>query len=1063
MEFSYKSLKKCLLVLVAASAFLTSEAQESGTGNNQDQPQTNRGVSVVTGTITDASTRKPLSGVRLTYQDFSAAITDSGGGFSLRVPNYNVTIVVQGEGYQTKEIALRGQSTVKAAVFEEGFSSIYETATLPFGAVPKSKIPFAISSIETHDNWGRPSEAPDAYLQGKVAGLNAIRRSGTPTVGANLFLRGISSLNTTNQPLIVVDGVIFDIASSGGSLFSNNFTNPLSWIDIKDIDEVTVIKDGSSTYGTRGGNGVIMITTSRAKELATRIDFSAYGGINFSPKTLPVLDASQYRLYLSDVLQSSGLTAAQVAALPYMSDDPNNPNYYRYHYQTNWQNEVLDNSSFQNYYLKVTGGDNIAKYALSLGHMTNGGVLRETSFKRSNVRFNADLNLSRRLTATANLSFTLGEQDLKDQGLAYKTNPLYVALVKSPFVSVHDVSSKGVESPTLTDSDTFNVSNPVALINNMRARNRNYRFFGNVGFNYTLSQSVTLSTVVGITVDKIRENMFIPRRGVVDDTLDNGIIADSRLGSLTKRVIGVFNDTRLSYNRRFSRIHELAVNVGVRFQSSKSEDDSTFSANSATDELTSVTFGTSTTRQISGFIYEWRRFNNYFNAKYSLSDKYFFSFNMAIDGSSRFGRDIPSALKIGNYSYAVLPSVAGAWLISSENFMANSRLIDMLKLRASYGLSGNDDIGNYTYRGYYTSQNLLGIQGLVRGNIGNNGLQWESMKKLNVGADIALFNERLNLTVDAYQNKTDKMLVYETLPTVSGLGFAAANSGAMKTTGVDASVTGRVLNKSKLKFDLGVTIGRYNSSVTKLPQDIYTDYAGGTILSRVGNDPNVFYGYKSNGVFSSDAEADSDRKVILSKNGTALPFRGGDVRFVDFDNNDTIDTRDMQVIGNPNPDFFGSVSARFEYKRFALEGLFTFMQGNDIYNYTRRQLESVSSFNNQTEAVINRWRAAGQITDIPRATYGDPLGNSRFSDRWIEDGSYFRLRTATLTYNVPIRPSGFLRYSIVYLTANNLFTLTKYKGFDPEMSATSSALGQGVDVTLEPQHRSVILGVRFGL
>lgn len=1067
--------KKGLIVPALFLGFLSAEAQNNQTNNTSSPPsasdtkaasklqQIKNNAVQIQGTVIDAATRQPLRAINVTFLNFSAAITDSLGHFSLKVPNNQVTITIQGEGFQTKEVALKGRRTITAALYEDSYTSFYDNAVLPQGNQPLSRIPFAVTSVQTTNTWSRSAETPDAFLQGKVAGLNAVRRSGTPNSGANLFLRGYSSLYATNQPLIVVDNIIFDSKDNGGSLISGNYTNPLAYVDIKDIDNITVVKDGSSTYGTKGANGVIIITTARAKELATRIDAAIYGGINLAPKGLPLMNAAQYRTYLSDILQSSGTTEAQIKALPYMNDNSSNPDYYRYHNNTDWQKETLRNSSFKNYYLKVTGGDNIARYALSLGVVSNAGVLKETSVKRYNNRFNADLNLSKRLTASANLSFTFNDQSLKDQGIAVKTSPLYTALIKSPLIGVNDVSSTGAVSPVITDADTFGVSNPVALVKNMQGYNKNYRFVGSIAFNYAFSNAIKLSTTTAITVDKIRENIFVPRKGVVDDTLDNGIIAESRLGAQTKRILSVYNDTRLSYDGIFQNIHHLSARMGLRFLQPKTEQDIALGANSATDELRSVGNGVAELRRTGGDNGKYRWINTYVGADYSLLDKYFVSANIAIDGSSRFGKNVPDALHLNSNSFAVLPSVAASWLISSENFMAKNRTISLLKLRASFGLSGNDDMGNYAAQKYYISQNFLGTQGLVRGNFGNDQLQWESVQKINVGLDLSLFNERLNLSVDAYQNKTNKMLVNEALPTITGMSYALTNTGAMKTTGVDATVTGRIVNHSSFKWDLGFTTAQYKSKIQKLPgSSLLTDYASGAILSSVGADPNLFYGFKTTGVYASDAEATTAGLSVVQSNGKILPFRGGDIRFVDLNGDKIIDNNDRQVIGNPNPDLFGSVSSRLEWKRLALDALFTFSEGNDIYNYARRQLESLSNFNNQTVAVVNRWRSNGQVTNVPRASYGDPTGNSRFSDRWIEDGSYFRLRTISLSYSLPVK-SGFLRYSTLYLTGNNLFTLTKYLGFDPETSATPSPLGQGVDIMLEPQFRSVQAGIRFGL
>jgi TonB dependent receptor. len=435
-----------------------------------------------------------------------------------------------------------------------------------------------------------------------------------------------------------------------------------------------------------------------------------------------------------------------------------------------------------------------------------------------------------------------------------------------------------------------------------------------------------------------------------------------------------------------------------------------------------------------------------------------------MDGSSRFGKNIPGALSIGANKFAVLPSLAAAWVISSEKFMKSS-FFDLLKLRASYGLSGNDDIGNYTARQTYVSQNLLGLQGLVRSGFGNEQLQWEQVKKLNVGLDASIMNERVSFSVDAYQNKIDKMLVYESIPVAAGStsSTVVSNSGAMNTQGVEASLNARIMNSS-FKWDVGFNIAKSTSKIETLPvNNFLTTFAGATYITQVDNVPNLFYGYKTNGVFVSDNVATQENLSIRKADGSLVAFKGGDVRFVDVNNDHIIDENDRQVIGNPNPDFFGAITNRFEYKRFSLDALLTFVKGNDLYNYTRSRLEAETGYNNQTTAVLNRWRANGDVTNTPKATFGDPMGNSRFSDRWIEDGSYLRVRTVTLSYNMLFKKQRGFKYAVVYLTGNNLFTFTKYKGYDPEFSAGESIFTQGIDNTLEPQFRSVQLGLRIGL
>lgn len=1065
------SFKSLLLVTPIIFGICTLQAQhiDSTKSASVAPPKANtakKGITV-TGTILDAATNKPLAGINISIFEYSAAISGDKGEFTIQVPDDVAVLTISGPGFQTKDVPLKGRKSVSVILFEDTYNSVYDIAQTPFGQTPQNQSTNALSSINTQGGWETNNETADTYLQGKVAGLNAIRRSGTPGIGANIFLRGYSSLYGTNKPLLIVDGMIYDNNHYGNSLIGGHVYNPLEQIDFKDIENITVIKDGSSVYGTRAANGVILISTARARELATHIDFGVYGGFNFTPSNIPLLKAPDYRVYLSDVLRTSGLTDAQIQAQPYMNDVVGSSTYAQYHNNTDWQKQVFKNSYSTNYYLKVTGGDAIAKYALSLGYLGNNGITRETNLDRYNTRFNADLNLTPKLSATASLSFTYAQQNLFEQGTNYKINPIYASQIKSPLIGVHSVNAQGVESPNVTDVDIFNTSNPVALLESARETNRSYRFFGLVNFKYQFNKYLNLQTGIGITSDKVRENTFIPRAGVVNDTLSNAV-ADSRLGSQVQRFYSIYNDTRLSFDRTFNRIHHISANVGFRYNSNNTQTNYSLGYNSATDQLISVDNGVPLLRRTGGDLGKWNWLNNYLGLDYQLLGKYLFSYNMAVDGSSRFGTQIPGALNINGNKFAILPSLSAGWLISSEKFMSGLSFIELLKLRASYGFAGNDDIGNYTARQYYVSQNLLGTQGLVRGNIGNPQLQWERNKKANIGIDASFLNERLSVSIDAYQNTTDKMIVYEPQPTTSGFTYAVTNNGGMRTKGLEFAVNARIINHANLKWDIGGNIAAYRNKITKLPgNQMLTTYAGATVLTAQGLPANLFYGYKTNGVYASDAEAAAAGTThqgisVVSSTGTLVKLKGGDVRFSDTNGDNIIDSKDMQIIGNPNPDFTGSFNTRFSYKRLTIDALFTFSKGNDIYNYTRRVLESESGYQNQTLAVVNRWRADGQVTNIPKATYGDPMGNARFSDRWIDDGSYLRLRTVSVSYNVPVK-TKFLKSVNVYLTGNNLFTVTKYLGYDPEFSATESLLTQGIDTNLEPIYRSVQLGIRVGL
>lgn len=1014
----------------------------------------------ISGVIREASTRKPLPGINISIEGFSAAISDDSGLFKISAPRDNAVILVSGPGYQSKEVALKKRRNLNIELYEDSYTSLYDVALVSNGVKRKSQIPNSISSINTHGNWDKHTETPDAYLQGRVAGLEVIRRSGTPGIGADLYIRGFNSLYATNKPLIVVDGMIYDTNNYGSSLITGFATNKFAQIELKDIDQITVLKDGTSMYGTRGGNGVILITTGRAKDEATRLDFAAYGGVNSSVSSIPVMDSDRYRVYLSDILSTkAGMNPGEIQGMPFLSDQTSTE-YYNYHQQTNWQNAVMNEGYSQNYHLKVTGGDNIATYALSLGYLKNEGLIAETDLTRYQTRFNANLNLSQKLKVQANIAFTRSEQNLRDQGLAMSTNPLYLALVKSPFLSSHVLSETGIPSPNLSPVDMFSISNPVAATDGITALNRSYRFVGAIGFDYSFSNTLGLHSMMGVTYDKVRENTFVPSLGIAPLTLSTAE-AVNRAGANIQRNYTLFNNTWLSYMRKFGQSHSLSANLGFRYSSSSAESDYGLSYNTASDEFVTLQSGVSSLRVVNGGLGKWNWLNTYLNVDYNALDKYFLTFNVAADASSRFGKEIPNALTLSGNKYAVLPGVSAAWLISSENFMSNFSAIELLKFRLGYGLSGNDDIGNYAAKKYYVSQNFLGKYGTVRGNIGNPELKWETVAKANAGLDISFFKERLSFSVDAYQSKTSDMLILKSITSASGLMTSLTNSGEMKTKGIEFSANGRIINKSSLKWDLGINLSSYKNEVTQLPGTIYTSYAGATMITEVGQSANLFYGYKTNGVYSTSQEAASSGLSNKLADGSLVPVQAGDIRFVNINGDNVITEADKQVIGDPTPDFTGAVFNQFVYKRWSLNALLTFSKGNDVFNGTRASLESLAGAENQTMAAVNRWRTEGQVTNTPRAVWGDPTENSRFSDRWIEDGSYLRLKTVTLAYNLP--KISFLKNATVYATGNNIFTITRYLGYDPEFNVSENIFARGIDTFYEPQFRSLQLGIRVGL
>ncbi|WP_217643821.1 SusC/RagA family TonB-linked outer membrane protein [Pedobacter rhizosphaerae] len=1076
--YSFTTIKKVCVLLVCSLVFgFVAQAQEvdsvetkTDTTTVKVKARTVKGEKV-RGIVLDGNTNKPLVGVNVTVPGFNAAISDEKGRFTIVVPDFNATIILSATGFQTKVLPVYKEKELKTKLYPVSYTSVYNEVLTPLGTESQSRSIAAVSNIGLQNIWANNSENPMSYVQGRAAGVKSTRRSGTPGIGADVLIRGFNSLYGTNQPLYVVDGMIYDANSYGVSLTKGHINNPLQFIDVKDIENISILKDavGAAVYGVRGANGVVMITTNRAHDLATNIDFAVNSGVNLRPKNLPVMNAADHRLYLSDILKSQGLSNTAIAAKPYMNESPTNPDYFKYHNETDWQDQVLRTSFDQNYFLKVTGGDNIAKYALSAAYSRDKGVIDSTDLLKYSTRFNSDLNLTKKLQGTTSLSFTYTEQRLKDQGIAPATNPLFLALVKSPFMARNEIDAFGAVSPNLADYDTLQVSNPRALIEKGQNFKKAYRFFGNINFDFTFNKNFKLSNLTGLTYDKSQETLFVPRKGVTNDTLSN-YVGDSRLGTQVSRFFSFFNDFRLTFDKsigKHSKIHAIA---GFRYSQSESEQDFALGYNSATDELISIGNSNAAFRTFGGDIGKWRTLNNYLSANYSYADKYLVNFSMAVDGSSRFGykegqgfMNFDDGLRINGNRFAVLPAIGAAWVISSEPFMRNLNRVDLLKLRMSYGLVGNDDVGNYTARKYYISQNLFGMRGVITGNYANPNLQWETVRKFNLGIDGSFFSERLSISVDYWRNSTKDMLTYQLVNSVGGTASYLNNNGGMNTQGGDLALNGRILNK-KFKWDAGLTIGTSTNKVSNLPggNSVITSFAGGTYITSEGKSANQFYGLRTNGVYTTNAEAAEAGLSIRNSQGALVPFTGGDVRFIDTNGDKIIDDNDRTVIGNPNSYFFGSMNNTFTYKNWSMDALITFVGGNDIYNYTRAQLESGSTYYNQTQNINNRWKGEGQVTDVPKATYGDPMGNAKFSDRWIEDGSYLRLRTVTVTYNVPLKLKS-IKYAKVYATGNNLLTITNYLGYDPEFSSSGSLFTQGVDTTLEPQFRSFQLGVRVGL
>ncbi|WP_406683227.1 SusC/RagA family TonB-linked outer membrane protein [Seonamhaeicola sp. MEBiC1930] len=1008
----------------------------------------------VTGTVLSASDDQPILGANVRVGEFSSVLTDESGNFSIEVPDGRVTLIVTNPNFQAKEVALKMRKSLEIKLYENGFDSYYDQHVHMFVKdQPNSTV---VNAISTKDgNIATPKESLANIINGtELSGVRAIMRSGVPGIGANIFIRGYNTINGNTQPLIIVDGMMIETNTfSNNNLIGGYSYDPLSDINPKDIAHITVIKDAASIYGSRAANGVILIETNKAENISTKIDLYVQGGLNFSPNNLPLMNSNQYRTYLSDQMNSSGLyTIDEIGRMPFFNENEAFEDYQKYHNETNWQDEIFSNNYVNDYYLRVTGGDEISKYGVSVGYSTNKGVVNNSGFDRFTTRFNAETSVTERLFLNTNLSVSYTDRDVFDDGLL-SSSPIFSALSKSPFLAPFVPNADGVVTGIYEDVDEIGgFSNPVAITDNAIFAAKDYNLYGHLKVSYKLADKLTLSSLTGANYIKNRQNVFLPDLGLSPEFNEFGDeqVRTSKVSA--ESLFAIYNDTRLNYLFNVNTLHDFDVNLGFRYNQNNYDNSYSTSGNAGDDQFTSLDSGDRLTFVTSGSIGNWKYASLYGNVDYSFINKFFISFNMSVDASSRFGDD---------YSARFFPGLGAAWLVSSENFLANNSFIDKLKIRGSYGLTGNDGIGNYNAESYFVSNRFLEGTGLINGNIANSSIRSEETAKANLGIDLGLFNERLSFNFDFFNNVTDGLLnLNESSPIYGSEGFLD-NNGKLRNQGIEFGFNARVINTSDFSWDIGGNISKYKNEIVSLPgqsEIINVNSVNATILNQEGSALGLFYGYKTDGIYNNVTEANSSRLSYIDAQGFEQPFVAGDVKFVNVEDSDNIINEDDRVvIGDPNPDFTGMIFNTFKYKNLELSAIFSFSQGNDIYNALRWKNEAMNDFSNQSLAAANRWTVSNQNTDIPRAVYGDPSGNSRFSDRWIEDGSYFRLKTISLSYT----PEAF--NTTFYITANNILTFTDYLGYDPEVSTSQVSYLQGIDAGFTPQYSSVLIGIRVGI
>lgn len=889
----------------------------------------------------------------------------------------------------------------------------------------------------------------DALLQGQVAGMQVVNTSGAPGAGALTAIRGAATINGGTLPLYIIDGIPVKTFRFPNSLAKNADHNPLADINPEDIAAVTVLKDGHATalYGMRGANGVVVINSSGGTAGKTYLNFSAYTGIMNAANELAVLDASSYRTFMLDKERARGLTDQEIAngvGRFLLFATPSNQ-IERYNNNTNWQDVVSKQGYYNNYHLKLRGGDAVSKYSLNVGYTNQSGTISKSDYERFTTRFNLDYKVSKKLTILNTISYSRTDKNLQDEGNAIQTNPLYLATIKSPMLTVWRQDLSGTDLSKADSADFVGKNNPYAVVNKLKNINSTNRIMGGITGRLEFSRFLTLNSSISADYIRLNETRFRPGEGFAPEDEIIRYAAENNSSEIM-----VMNENTLNYSKQFKN-HAFTALVGNAFQSTEQRNEFAQAINSPSDEFTSIS---ATDPQlldsISSFEPSWKLMSFFTGINYTYKGKYSIGANFRADGSSRFAK---------GKQWGYFPSVAVAWNLSAESFLKKSKSINEFRLRATYGRTGNQEVG------YYGSYNALvpaiykNQPGVRLGMIGNPNFTWEKTSQFDAGLDLTFF-KRLSISADFYIKETSDLLNYIDLPGISGFTNYFVNDGAIRNTGVEMSVSAKI-SKGKLGWQTNIVAAYNKNKILSHPQaqDPILNFGSYQSSSARGSSVGSFYGYNAIGVYRTTAE-------VTLKNGAdnSYPFKGGDVIFEDVDKNGIIDQADRKVIGNSNPKFFGGFSNVFSFQKFDLTVFMDFALGGDVYNAQRASLEAMSTYDNQAVSVNSRWRNEGDATGMPRFLHGDAVGNTRFSSRWIEDGSYLRFKAITLGYNIPVRENRkVFKSARILLTAQNLYTFTKYTGYGPEVGSSSNPLAYGADYGNVPQLKTFVVGLHLGL
>ena len=1058
---------------------------------------------VISGKVVSSEDGSALPGVSVTVKGTTRGVTtDANGAYKISVPN-NAKLAFSFVGFTPLDVAVGARTEINM-VLKSAATDLDEVVIVGYGTQTRAKSTHAISSVKGESFKDAPVTGLDQAMQGRAPGVFVSSNSGTPGGGVNVRVRAPSSIGGSSEPLYVIDGIVINTGSASQLGFGGQSTNSLSDISPSDIESIDVLKDAAAAaiYGARAANGVVLITTKKGKAGKTQLSFNystGYGQKN-TDNLKGISGAEEIKLLQDMVINrygvinaTGGLTTpdpsfgtgaavwnspADVAAYWYqagssfsadptgkliVTEDPRNvtqnirskaifadPTRAS---STNWQNEVFRKAPMNQYELSARGGNDKTTFFVSANMLNQSGIIVGSDFSRLGGRINLDHQLNKKVKFKSSLfyGYTTQNRINNDNNIN--------GVLSAAILLASDIPLRNADGSYGKDFAS-SVENPVAAAYEPYNLSSGSRLLGSIGTEIDIISGLKFTSTWNLDQIAFKEDRFLPSILNSAAPPTNGSGAATSGGLLNWTTNNYFN-----YNKTFASKHDIGVTVGADYQESEQDfvlaSGTGFPGNkirrvsAAATKTDAQSFGTS-----YGFVSYYGRLN------YTFDDKYTIQGVFRADASSRFG---------GAKPWGYFPSVSGSWRVTKERFMESLPVISDLKIRGSYGVTGNSEIANFAPLGLLGGGAFYqGQGGLNPTQLANPELSWEETKTAEVGIDLALLKNRVRVTAGYYNRLTDKLLLAATIPATSGFTTVFQNIGEMENKGFELSLGADIFKSQDFTWSVDFNIAANQNKVLKIFNGVATPFGFSSWLAE-GEALGTFRGFKVEKIFQNQEEINTANALPKPNGGTVYQSaltRPGDIKFQDTNGDGRVTNDDQVILGSAQPKYFGGFRNNITYKGFDLDIFFQFVGGNKMLNYSRVFSEGMNGVFGQTDAVLNRWTPTNTVTDVPRAVWGDPNQNRRNSDRFIEDGSYARLKNLTFGYTIPKTLISKIKLEKVrvYVTGQNILTFTNYKGMDPEVSAFSQGnngnstanAAAGTDFLTFPQPRTFIFGVNIG-